>query len=65
MCETYVSQLPLSRPQPGTCPATQAGALTGNQTSDPLVRRPVLNPLSHTSQGSITWFIYIIVVKHP
>ena len=26
-------------------------ALTGNQTSDPLVCRPVLNPLSHTSQG--------------
>ena len=25
---------------------------TGNQTSDPLVRRPALNPLSHTSQGT-------------
>ena len=25
--------------------------LTGNQTSNPLVRSPVLNPLSHTSQG--------------
>ena len=33
-------------------PTTQACALTGNQTSDPLVRRPALNPLSHTSQGS-------------
>ena len=31
--------------------ATQACALTGNQTSDPLVDRLVLNPLSHTSQG--------------
>ena len=26
-------------------------ALTGNQTGDSLVRRPVLSPLSHTSQG--------------
>ena len=38
-------------PPLGTWPATQACALTGNQTSDPLVHRPVLNPLSHTSQG--------------
>ena len=30
-----------------------ACALTGNQTSQPLVRRPVLNPLSYTSQGSL------------
>ena len=27
-------------------------ARTGNPTGDPLVCRPVLNPLSHTSQGS-------------
>ena len=27
--------------------------LTGNRTCDPLVRRPVLSPLSHTSQGKI------------
>ena len=26
-------------------------ALTGNQTSNPLVCRPVLNPLSYSSQG--------------
>ena len=38
-------------PPLGTQPATQACALTGNQTSDSLVHRPVLNPLSHTSQG--------------
>ena len=31
--------------------ATQACALTGNQTGDPWVHRPVLNPLSHISQG--------------
>ena len=35
-----------------TWSATQACALTGNQTSDPLVHRLALNPLSHTSQGS-------------
>ena len=44
-------QLPLMCPLLGTWPATQACALTGNQTSDRLVCRPVLNPLSHTSQG--------------
>ena len=32
-------------------PATQACALTGNRTSDPLVCRLALKPLSHTSQG--------------
>ena len=35
----------------GPGPATQACALTGNQTGDPLVRRLALNPLSQTSQG--------------
>ena len=45
--------LPLT---PGTWPATQACALTGNRTRDPLVRRPALNPLSHTSQGSLFIF---------
>ena len=38
-------------PELGTWPATQACALTGNQTGDPLVRRPTLNPLNYTSQG--------------
>ena len=37
----------------GTCPSTQACALTRNRTSDPLVHRPALNPLNHTSQGWI------------
>ena len=31
--------------------ATQACAMTGNRTGDPLVHGLVLNPLSHTSQG--------------
>ena len=44
--------LPLIHLQLGTWPVTQACALTGNQTSDPSVRRPVLNPLCHISQGS-------------
>ena len=37
-------------------PATQACALTGNRICDPLVHRPALNPLSHTSQGSLLAF---------
>ena len=46
--------LPLMFPTTGDLAqwlATQACALTGNQTSDLLVRRLVLSPLSHTSQG--------------
>ena len=34
-----------------TWPATQAYALARNRTGNPLVRRPALNPLNHTSQG--------------
>ena len=41
--------LPLMCPSLGTFPATKACALTGNQTGDPLVHRPALNTLSHTS----------------
>ena len=51
MCERYIDWLPLTRPQLGTWSATQACALTGNQTS-PLVHWLTLNPLSHTSQGT-------------
>ena len=43
--------LPLAHPPPETWPTTQACALTGNRTSDPLVCRLALNPLSYTSQG--------------
>ena len=42
--------LRLMHPLVGTWPATQACALIGNQTCDPLVCRLVLNPLNHTSQ---------------
>ena len=41
--------LPLPRPSLGTWPAPKARALTGNRTSNALVGRPMLNPLSHTS----------------
>ena len=49
--------LPLTCPLLGTCPATQACALSGNQTSDPLVCRLAFNPLSHTSQGFLLNFL--------
>ena len=39
-------------PPLGTWPTTQAHALTGNRTGNPLVCRPVPHPLSHTTQGS-------------
>ena len=38
-------------PPTGDLPTTQACALTGNGTGNPLVHRPALNPLGHTSQG--------------
>ena len=43
--------LPLTHSPLGTWPATQACAQTGNRTSDPLVRRPVLNPLEPHQPG--------------
>ena len=39
--------MPLTCPQLGTWPTTQAFALAGNTTSDPLVHRSAPNPLSH------------------
>ena len=42
----------LMHPQLGTWSTTQACALTGIQTSDSLVHRLALNPLSHTGQGN-------------
>ena len=43
--------LPLEHPLLGTWPTTQACALIGTGTSNPLVLRSALNPLSHISQG--------------
>ena len=51
--EKHQRVVALMRSLLGNWPATQACALTGNQTCHPLVCRPVLNPLSHTSQGKI------------
>ena len=48
--------LTLMRPLLGTWPATQACALSGNCTVNPLVCRPVLNPLNHISQDYTTLF---------
>ena len=50
--------LPLAYPLLGTWPATQACALTGNRTSDLLVHRPMLNPLSYTSQGPLFFLFF-------
>ena len=55
--ERYINWLPHACPQQGTWPATQACALTGNSTGDPLVRRLALSPLSHTSQVSHCSFL--------
>ena len=44
--------LSLEHPLLGTWPATQACALTGNRTGDPLIQSPALSPLSHTNQGN-------------
>ena len=52
--------LPLPCPALGTWPETQACALTGNRTSDPLIRRQALNPLSETSQGYPSFIIILL-----
>ena len=44
----------------GTWPTTQACALMGNWTCDPLLLRPKLNPLSYTSQGPFLLFEIVI-----
>ena len=54
--------LPLECPLLGTWPTTQACALTGNQTSDPLVHRVVLNAQSHTSQGAWGFFVKMLLI---
>ena len=49
--------LPLVYPLLGTRPATQACALTGNPTNDPLLHSLALDPLSHTSQSPMHFLI--------
>ena len=47
----------------GTWPATQACALSGNRTGDPLVCKPALSPLSHTSQGGLCISVVVVVTS--
>ena len=42
---------------------TQACALNRNQTSDLLVCRPTLNLLSHTSQGQLCIFFFLLLLS--
>ena len=49
--EKYQSAASRTRPDQGPNPATQVGALTGNQTSDLSLCRMMPNQSSHTSQG--------------
>ena len=52
--------LPLMSPLLGTWPATQACTLTGNWTEDPLVCKPVLNPLTYQPGHSLVSFKLIL-----
>ena len=51
MCKRNIDLLPLTRPQPGTWPTTQACALTGNRTGDLAVSGTMPNLLSHARQS--------------
>ena len=53
--------LPLTHHPLGTCPATHACALPENQTSDPLVHRSALSPLSHTSRDPFLFFFFFLL----
>ena len=52
MCKRNIEWLPLTYPQLGSHPKTQACALTGNQTGNLSVCRLTLNPQSLTSRGT-------------
>ena len=56
--------LPLTCPQLGTWPTTQACALTGNRTSDLLVHRLALHPMGHTSQGCFIYLFFNVTLVH-
>ena len=53
----------LTHPLLETWPATQACALTGNQTGDPSVPRLALNLLSHISQGKFNCFLKSTIIS--
>ena len=46
----------ITHPQPGTWPAPQACAASGNQTSDLSVHRLPRSPLSHSNQGYTSFY---------
>ena len=52
--------LPLTHPLLGTWPTSQACALTGNWTCNPLIHSPVLNPLTHTRQGLTSYTLLLM-----
>ena len=54
--------LPLSCPLLGTWAATQACALTGNWTRNPLICRLALSPLSLTSQSMDSFFLVVVLI---
>ena len=54
--------LPLMHPLLGNWATTQACALTGNRTGDPLLRSLMLNSLSHTSQSP--WMVFMTMINH-
>ena len=56
MCKININQLPPAGPQPGTWPATQACALTRNQTHNLQVHGATRKPPTHTSQGCFVHF---------
>ena len=49
--------LPLTWPPLGPWPASQACALIGDRTGNPLIHRPTLYPLSYTSQGMSSLYL--------
>ena len=57
--------LALMLPLLGIWPTTQACALTGNWTSNPLICRTALNLLSHTSQGNGCFYNWQFVHLNP
>ena len=59
--ERNTDWLPLTGPQVGTLPATQACALTGNLIGDLSVHRLELNLLSHTSQDTFHFLTELFV----
>ena len=54
----------LACPPTGTQPSTQACALPGNQTCNPLVHRSAFNPLRHTNQGIFFLFLKKIMLAN-